>query len=321
MNRLRGSGRRQFMQRALALAATPLGPAFASAASRANEAPVVPRMRTGAPSITAQRAAHYRAVHQVLDHPRVLDDPFAVRIIGRDALASLQQIVDQQSRSMRASIVMRSRYAEDRLAAAVERGVRQYVVLGAGLDTFAYRNIHAHLGLRVFEVDHPATQAWKRARLKEAGIGAPASAAYVAVDFETQSLDERLRLAGFAADQPAFFSMLGVAVYISRQALFETVQIVRACAAGSEVVFDFGMPATALSERAQASRVRSMANMRELGEPWQSFYEPVELADALGTRGFEVELLSTQDANQRYFSERADRMRIAGSTHMLAGRT
>jgi len=313
--------RRQCMLRLLALAVgTQFGAARAATGDSERDVIAPARMRSGMPSATAQSAATYRAVHQVLDHPHVLDDPLALPILGRESLASLQSIVDRQSRSMRASIAMRSRHAEDRLAIAVGRGVRQYVVLGAGLDTFAYRNVYTNAGLRVFEVDHPATQQWKRQRLREAGIGVPSALTFVAVDFETQRLDEQLRAAGLRTDQPVFFSMLGVAIYISRDALFGTMQVVRDCAAESEIVFDFALPTAMLPERQQASRLRSIAAMRALGESWISFYEPGLLADALRNLSFQVDVLSAAAANREYFSGRADGLRISGSTHMLAAR-
>ncbi|MCC7079857.1 MAG: class I SAM-dependent methyltransferase [Burkholderiales bacterium] len=273
-------------------------------------------MREGAPSATAQGAALHRAVHQLIDHPRVLDDPWALPIVGPEALADLQATVDRQSRGMRAGIVLRSRYAEDRLAAAFERGVRQYVVLGAGLDTFAYRNPHA--GLRVYEVDHPATQAWKQARLAAAPIPVPDSAAWVPVDFEVQSLADRLYVSGLDRDRPVFFSLLGVATYLTRPALFSTLEFVRSCAAGSEIVFSFSLPESMLSEAQRARRTRSMAAMAALGEPWVSFYQPAVLAANLRAAGFRTaQVLAPGDANRLYFGGRSDGLRI-GSNHMMA---
>jgi len=144
-------------------------------------------MRDGRPSATAHRAAERRAAHQLLDHPPVFVDPFAIPILGSQAAALLQSPAASQSwaaRRLRAFLAVRSRFAEDQLARAVERGVRQYVILGAGLDTFAYRNPHG--GLRVFEVDHPMTQSWKRTRLDAAQIAVPESVSYVPVNFERQ---------------------------------------------------------------------------------------------------------------------------------------
>jgi methyltransferase (TIGR00027 family) len=164
-------------------------------------------MQEGKFSKTAQRVAIRRAAHQVLDHPRVLDDPLALRIIGVEAARELRSDPRENhkfSRAFRAFMAARSRYAEDELAQAVECGVSQYVILGAGLDTFAYRNPHA--SLHVFEVDHPATQGWKRDQLREAGIPIPQSLTFVPIDFEHQTLESALMNAGLDCASPAFFS-------------------------------------------------------------------------------------------------------------------
>src|ERR1700678_242729 len=176
-------------------------------------------MQEGTFSRTAHRVAIRRAAHQLLDHPKVLDDPLALRIIGRDAAEELQSNPKEDhtfSRAFRAFMAVRSRYAEDELARAVAQGVSQYVVLGAGLDTFAYRN--SHPGLRVFEVDHPATQAWKREQLEAAEIPLPSSLAFVPVDFERRSLEAGIKESGFDVNAPAFFSWLGVTPYLTHDA-------------------------------------------------------------------------------------------------------
>src|ERR1700733_14197321 len=175
-------------------------------------------MQEGKFSKTAHRVAIRRAAHQLLDQPKVLDDPLALRIIGTEAAEDLRSNPKEHhafSRAFRAFMAARSRYAEDELAHAVSHGVTQYVVLGAGLDTFAYRNPHA--GLRVFEVDHPDTQAWKRERLLAANIEIPSSLTFVPIDFEQQTLDGGLTNTGFDANAPAFFSWLGVTPYLTRE--------------------------------------------------------------------------------------------------------
>jgi len=208
--------RRPFLQSLLACA---LGAALAgcpsaraqSAAQDATASRTGPtRMDEGRPSRTAQSTAQLRAAHQIVDHPRILDDPLALRIIGSRAEAAVRANPqgDQRLATLRAIVVLCSRYAEDELARAVHRGVGQYVILGAGLDTFAYRNPYPAWGLRVFEVDHPATQARKRARLHEAGIDIPDSLAFAPVDFEKETLADALRRAGLRTDEPVFFSLL-----------------------------------------------------------------------------------------------------------------
>ena len=315
--------RRQFLRQGLIAGASLAfaGKALMRDAIAQTEAAPSSRMATGEPSATALGAALLRAVHQVIDYPRVLDDPLAVTILGSHGANALQAAADAQSRSLRAMIALRGRYAEDRLARAVERGVRQYVVLGAGLDTFAYRNVHADVGLRVFEVDHPATQGWKRARLAHAGIAIPQSMTFAPVDFETQTLRDQLSRAGFDFDRPAYFSLLGVVIYLSEDAVTQTMRLVGACSAGSEITFDFALPASLLSGSARSSRSRSIARMAQLGEPWITFFEPEALARKMRAVGFsDTYLLTQQEANRAYFAERRDGLRLADSAHMMAAR-
>src|SRR5262249_54585167 len=221
-------------------------------------------LEAGQPSQTARGTALQRAAHQLLETPRVLEDPIALRILGAEGVRWLGYNLDRYrtvgARAMRAFLVMRSRYAEDQLAAAVARGTRQYVVLGAGLDTFAYRN--PHKGLRVFEVDFPATQSWKREMLSNHHIAAPRSLTYAPVDFERQTLAQGLKAAGFRADRPAFYSWLGVTIYLSRDAVRETLDTVARSARGSEIVFDFAPPPETMHEderRAHARRAAAVA--------------------------------------------------------------
>src|SRR5215469_1170715 len=166
-------------------------------------------MDDGRSSATAEGAALLRAAHQILDTPPVFDDPLALRIVGEERAAAVradpQRFQTAERRALRAFVALRSRYAEDQLAAAVERGVRQYVILGAGLDTFAYRNPFPNGCLRIFEVDHPATQAWKRERLQQSGILIPGDLTFAAIDFEQQTLKDGLSEAGFDDRQSAFF--------------------------------------------------------------------------------------------------------------------
>ena len=160
---------------------------------------------TGAnPSFTAQRAAMHRAAHQLLDHPQVFEDPLAIAILGEEA-ARLKSQLDRfdtaGARHVRAFVTARSRHAEDRLTGAIARGAIQYVILGAGLDTYAYRS--AHPQVRAFEVDYPATQAWKRTRLEAAGIAIPSSLTFVPTNFEEQTLYSALQSSGFSGTRSA----------------------------------------------------------------------------------------------------------------------
>jgi len=232
-------------------------------------------MEKGQPSRTAYSAARYRAAHQVLERGRIFTDPLAVRILGA---AEAELLADAPRRAMRAFIAARTRFAEDALAAAARRGVAQVVVLGAGLDTFAYRNPFPQV--RVFEVDHPDTQAWKRDRLAETGIEVPGNVAYVGVDFEKESLADRLAL-----DGPAFFLWLGVVPYLTREGFDETMGFV-AGRDGNEVVFDYAQSPERMSpERRAALRARA-ERVALLGEPWLTYFEPAELAAELSGLGF-----------------------------------
>jgi methyltransferase (TIGR00027 family) len=272
-------------------------------------------MQEGRPSATAQGAALLRAAHQLLDQPRVLDDPLALRVAGPEAEATLRAdpapFQTDERRHLRAFIAMRSRYAEDELAQAVRRGIRQYVVLGAGLDTFAYRNPPSN-ALRVFEVDHPQTQAWKQRRLREASIALPPCLTFAPVDFESETLAGALRAAGLRTDEPAFFSWLGVTVYLTHAAVMETLRYVASTpAAGSEIVFSF-VPPHAGSRSGIGHRTAS------LGEPWVTFFDPAELERELRAMGFgRTEHVSPAYANRRYFADRADGLRVGGTGHLM----
>jgi len=275
-------------------------------------------MQEGRPSATAQGAALLRAAHQLFDHPRVLDDPLALRIVGAEGVAALHAdpaaFQTSERRHLRAFIAMRSRFAEDELAQAVSRGLRQYVVLGAGLDTFAYRS-PASEAPRVFEVDHPATQAWKRQRLREADISIPDSLTFAPVDFEKQTLGAALRAAGVDPGEPAFFSWLGVTVYLTEAAVMETLRTVASeTAPGSEIVFTF-VPPRSGSRSATARRTAA------LGEPWVTFFEPARLERDLRRIGFTaIEQLTPADANRRYFADRADGLRVGDTGHLMKAR-
>jgi methyltransferase (TIGR00027 family) len=311
---------RRRMLRAVASGAALAGlGAFTPALRAATEPAGAPALRAGRASRTAQGVAVMRAAHQLLDAPLVFEDPLALRVIGAetaDALRADPQAFDT-NRGLRAFLALRSRYAEDALAAAVARGVRQYVVLGAGLDTSAFRTPHA--GLRIFEVDHPATQTWKRERLIEGGIAVPASVRFVPVDFETQSLAQELRRAGLRADEPAYFSWLGVVVYLTRPAINGTLQYIASLAPGSEVVFDYSVPAHLLTLAQRSARAVRALRVMEMGEPWLTYYDPADLAAALHAIGYtSVYDLEPAAANARYFARREDGLRIASGRLMRA---
>jgi methyltransferase (TIGR00027 family) len=278
-------------------------------------------MQEGKFSRTAQRVAIRRAAHQLLDEPKVLDDPLALRIIGSEAAVALRSDPKEHhafSRAFRAFMAARSRFAEDELARAVEDRVTQYVILGAGLDTFAYRNPHP--GLRVFEIDHPATQAWKREQLQSAGIPIPPSLTFVPVDFEHQTLANALARSGLNTNAPAFFSWLGVTPYLTREACMTTLSVIAKMPAGSGVVFDFAIDPALLNAGQRQALDALSARVARYGEPFQLFFDPAKLQDELKTLGFHrTEFLQGAQINARYFKDRSDGLCVRGGLGHLMG--
>jgi methyltransferase (TIGR00027 family) len=278
------------------------------------------------PSRTAQGAAMHRAAHQMLDMPPLFEDPLAVRIIGPEAAEELRSSSDWHARDrvggLRAFIAIRSRFAEDGLAAAVARGVRQYILLGAGLDTFAYRAGDFFSGVTVFEIDHPATQAWKRARLAEVGIPIPANVVYAPVNFESETLAGGLTRAGFDFSRPTFFAWLGVTPYLSRDTVMDTLKfIVTSTASGSEIAFDYSQPAESLDASQRANFEAMAERVAAAGEPFRSFFEPTALARDLYALGFSaVEDFDASALNPRYFANRADGLKLRGRAHVVKAR-
>jgi len=240
-------------------------------------------MRAGEPSTTAYGAARHRAMHQVLEGGRIFTDPLAWRILGtnHDQLLASGAYTDRPG--LRILIAVRHRFGEDRLAGAVDRGTRQVVVLGAGLDTFAYRNPRPDV--ITYEVDFPATGAWKQERLAAAGIAEPPTLRRVGVDFETEDLLSRLAESGFEASRPAFFLWLGVVPYLTRDAIEKTLATIAGIPA-AEVVFDYSNPADQLSERGRRSRRDFTDRVGRIGEPMITTFSTPELHDLLAGLGF-----------------------------------
>jgi methyltransferase (TIGR00027 family) len=271
-------------------------------------------MEQAVASKTALSVALRRAAHQIYDSPLVFDDPIAVGILGPAYAEQLRQTPLRPDRpfstGLRAFLVARSRYAEDNLRRAVSRGVEQYVLLGAGLDTFAYRNPFANL--RVFEVDHPATQQWKRGLLQQNNIGVPESIAYTPVDFERQSLAEELASAGFDNEAPAFFAWLGVVPYLTLEAFRATLGFISGQRPGSGVTLDYGQPRSSLPLLEQMAHDSLASRVEKAGEPFQLFFTPPEIAAEL-SRFHDVEDLGAAEINARYFSGRSDELKMRGS--------
>ena len=275
------------------------------------------------PSRTALGAAGYRAAHQQLEGGKVFSDPLARTILGDDADAIIAGLsADAAQQRMRIFMAARSRFAEDSLGAAVSRGVRQAVVLGAGFDTFALRNPYSDLGLRVFEVDHAATQAWKRRRLSEVGLAIPASLTFAAIDFETDDLGRGLRDAGFDPDRPAFFIWRGVVPYLGRAAIAATLRYI-ASVPKSEVVFDYSEPPENYPPEWRAAIVELGAFTAAIGEPWLSHFDPDEIAQELRGYGFgDLEDVGMSEVAVRYLGAPASGPDAGAGPHMIrAART
>ena len=239
------------------------------------------------PSRTALSAAAHRAAHQVLEAGDIFFDPLAVPILGVDPKVIRSHPEIQARRGMRFFVVSRAAIAESIIKTGVEaRGVRQLVVLGAGLDTFAYRNPFGGR-LRVFEVDHPATQAWKRRRLADAGIASADLVTYAPVDFERETLSDRLADAGLDSAMRTVFTWLGVVPYLSRATVGETLSQIAAHPGGGEVVFDYGEPPERGDPDQRARREALAARVAAAGEPFLSYFGPQEIADLLRARGFD----------------------------------
>jgi methyltransferase (TIGR00027 family) len=281
-------------------------------------------MHNDRPSRTAIRVAMRRAAHQLLDDPLVFRDPLATRILGPARVEAIRANLAEYDRKrgakgLRALLAARSRVAEDALAVSVVKGVRQYVVLGAGLDTFAYRNPHEADGLRVFEVDHPGMQAWKRGALHKFEIAIPESVTFVPVDFERQVAATELRLAGFDPTKPAFFSWLGVTMYLLPDTVMQTLGwIAEASRGGGGVVFDYSLAASELGLVGRLIYHMVARRVRRAGEPWLSRFVPARLVADMHRLGFtDVEDLAPEVINSRYFAGRSDGLRVHGLAHIM----
>jgi methyltransferase (TIGR00027 family) len=276
-----------------------------------------------------------RAAHLFLDgEPKILADDLALGFSGveheaalRAALNALQAelaqrfplaLVQALLRYTRAGVTLRSRYTEDELSQAIERGVSQYVILGAGLDSFAYRRRDLAGVLRVFEVDHPATQHWKQARLRELHVELPPHLTFIPLDFERQAVAEALRAEGYRPEEPAFFSWLGVTWFLTEETIFETLRQLAPAAPGSEVVFEYPVAEALLNEeeRQMLAIIKALGAIR--GEPVRSLFEPARLVARVRELGFaHVWDFGPEEANAHYFAGRTDGLRFPNLGHLL----
>lgn len=279
-------------------------------------------MHEARPSRTALRVAMRRAAHQLHDaRPLVFDDPFAVPILPPDARAELQRTPSASrkpfSAALRSFMVCRARFAEDVLAAGVrDQCVRQALILGAGLDTFALRNPYPNV--HVFEVDHPATQSWKRELLTTSKLPIPDALTFVPVDFERHSLRQQLLHAGFDFTIPTATTWLGVVPYLTPEAFAATARVLGRLPAGSSLVFDYSQPREVLSFTEQLMLDSLSARVALAGEPFQIFFTPQSLAEELPRYDLTVvEDLDSDALNARYFTNRTDGLHLRGKAGRL----
>ena len=283
-------------------------------------------MKPNGASLTAHKVAMMRAAHQILDNPRVFEDPMALRMVGTQGVSDIhsgkRKFQSRLHSHLRAIVVARSRFVEDALASAIKRGIRQYVILGAGFDTFAYGNQYLPDGLSVFELDHPATQERKRRQLHDAKIPIPETLIFVPIDFESQVLANQLREAGFRTDEPSFFSWLGVTMYLERQTMMTIMKYISSSTpAGSEIVFDYAIPPSSQNLLRRFVLHLMARRVAAFGEPWQSFYDPNSLTMDLKTMGFtQIEDIGPDEINARFFSNRTDTLMVGNLGHLMKAR-
>jgi methyltransferase (TIGR00027 family) len=264
------------------------------------------------PSRTALATSYHRAAHLLLDGPPpILDDSVALRLLGAGAESRIRneeaRYQTPGARILRSHVVLRSRVAEDRLAEAVERGVSQYVMLGVGFDTFALRQPPWATALRLFEFDHPATQAEKRLRLTASGLVVPDNTVLVAVDFRAESLLACCQRSGVDLHQPTFFAWLGVTMYLEESEVEATLRAIATFPVGSEVVFTFLQPDPSGPVSAAASASSLGARVARIGEPFRCYLEPDAVTALCRRSGLSsVDILSPQEARRRYFAGRPD---------------
>ena len=263
------------------------------------------------PSATASGAAMLRAAHLLVDdEPKIFRDEWAVFFLDerrRTMAANRAAIGTDITRASRSTVTARAALTEAELDTFIAGGGSQYVLLGAGYDSFALRRGDAAPHVTVFEVDHPQTQNAKRAQLRNGGVIEPANVRYAPVDFETQDAAAELVKAGWRRDRPTFFSWLGVTMYLTDAATFATLELVAACPRGSAVAFQYSVKGSTVLASDLDIRARASVGVAAQGEPWINFYEPDVLVSRLFAAGFsEVDDLRSAELQPRYFAERTD---------------
>jgi methyltransferase (TIGR00027 family) len=284
-------------------------------------------MEQGRASTTAMGTALMRAAHTRLDSPVLIDDPWGdLFVLDAEREAMLARAgTDDLDAVLRAhpsygTVILRAHYAESALSDAVARGIRQYVIIGAGMDSFALRRPEFAHELEVFEVDHPDTQQLKAQRLAQREIATPDGLHLVAADLSETPLDVALAGSEFRSDQPTFFSWLGVTTYLTRDANLATLAAIASCAPeGSELVFSYAEQSMLASDSELMQRARD--HVASVGEPWVSGFEPSQLdADIRRAGLWLLEDLGPEELNARYCSERHDGLLPSHGSHVAHAR-
>jgi methyltransferase (TIGR00027 family) len=256
-------------------------------------------------SRTALSTAYLRAAHQILDaKPLILNDPIILSLLGTDAEKRIRNSVNRYTtpdiKALRSHVVLRSRFAEDRLKSSIKRGVNQYIIVGAGFDTFAFRQPAWAAHLRIIEVDHPNTQHLKRSKISCAGIPVPDNIVFADIDFENESLEEGLIRNGIRSNESTFFSWLGVTMYLTEPAIDTTLRCMAKFPRWSEAVMTFHQQP--LSQSSAESQLADLVS--EAGEPFLSYFTPENFKVKLLEAGFRKVELLTPLLSAQYFHGR-----------------
>jgi methyltransferase (TIGR00027 family) len=264
-----------------------------------------------------------RAAHQLLDTPLIFNDPIAVGLVPEASEHAIRNGLEDHRRSeamlFRSLFALRSRFAEDRLAEAAARGVPQYVILGAGLDTFPWRQPEFARGMRIFSADRVATLAWTQVRFWERGLPKPANLTFVPMDLEEHQLGGRLTEFGFDREIASFFSVLGVTQYLQRDAVEALLSFASSLRSGSEIVFSFVSPDDEIIGDEIDLTIGSAARSQAVGEPWKFRLQSREIVELLSRFGFsDVFHLTPELAQERYFAGRKDGLRAPRCEQLIA---
>ncbi|MBM4306905.1 MAG: class I SAM-dependent methyltransferase [Deltaproteobacteria bacterium] len=273
----------------------------------------------------AEKCAYVRAIHLLYDNPIIFEDPFAIKLISSGSRRILNSWILRRLLALRypwgryclGEIVARNRYSEDQLEKAIARGIKQYVIIGAGLDSFALRRRDLEEHLKIFELDHPTTQRVKKERLDKLNINLPKNLEFVPIDFEKDTIAKALGQSSYLHQLPAFFSWMGTVNYLTRGAIFKTLRSLTSFSApGSEIIFDYPI----LDELLDPSELRRIKQIRRFtkrcGEPWITSFDPIALPIEMKELGFTlIENLSPHEQKIKYFKNRKDGLTTLEATY------